>query len=122
MLVVLIFLPDSSISCIALPLSEFYRYVQWHNLALAVTLTDLDVPSMVLHYEDYSTRFESVTSELINFLELKPTGKAPDFIVNKRYHDYYTAEETEAIAVFVQEFSTKLTWQHLARYFNTATE
>ena len=97
--------------------AEFYRYVQWHNLAFAVTLVDLDVPSMVLYYEDYSTRFNDVTNQLMNFLELEAVGEAPPFVVNKEYGDYYTFEETESIATFIKEFSSKHVWQHLKHYF-----
>ena len=79
--------------------AEFYRYVQWHNLAFAVTLVDLDVPSMVLYYEDYSTRFKDVTNQLMNFLELEAVGEAPPFVVNKEYGDYYTFEETKSIVI-----------------------
>ena len=96
--------------------AEFYRYVQWHNLAFTVT-DDLEVPSHVLHYEDYSTRFDDVTNDLIDFLELERKGDAPDFIVNKEYGEYYTREQKKAIAILVKEFSTTRTWNHLHRYF-----
>lgn len=76
---------------------------------------------MVFYYEDYSTRFEDVTRELMHFLELTPVGNAPDFIVNKKYGDYYSEEETQAIATLVKEFSTKQVWQHLAHYFKVAS-
>ena len=97
--------------------AEFFRYIQWHNLAFASTFVDLDVPALVFHYEDYSTRFADVIQGLLDFLELKPVADAPDFISNKTYGNYYSQEQTNAIATFVKEFSAKLTWQHMARYF-----
>ena len=108
------------VPCVA----EFYRYVQWHNHAFTATLVDLAVPSMVLHYEDYSANFAGVTRNLMDFLDLKPipaVGAAdlPVFISDKVYgHYYYSAEQTRAIAAFVKEFSMKMTWQNLARYFD----
>jgi hypothetical protein len=96
--------------------TEFFRYIQWHNLAFSVT-SDLNVPSYVFHYEDYSNRFDEVTTELIEFLELERKSDAPDFIDNKEYGYYYSREQKEAIAVMVKEFSTKSTWQHLHHYF-----
>ena len=76
---------------------------------------------MVFYYEDYSTRFDDVTVELMNFLELEKSGDAPPFIVNKKYGDYYTDGQTRAIAALVQELSTKQTWKHLAHYFEDSS-
>jgi hypothetical protein len=98
--------------------ADFFRYVQWHNLAFTVALVDLDVPGLVFHYEDYSTRFADVTQELMDFLQLKPVAEAPEFILGKAYGDYYSEEQTQAIAKFIGEFSSELTWQHMIRYFD----
>ena len=97
--------------------TEFYRYVQWHNLAFATT-SDLQVPSLVFYYEDYSSRFKEVTEELTNFLGLKQLGEAPKFIDNKEYGDYYTTTDKQAIAKFIKEFATKPTWQILEHYLH----
>jgi len=108
---------DLAISLAKVPChSEFYRYVQWHNLAFT-TVVDLEIPSFVFHYEDYSNRFEEVTDELIAFLELDRRGVAPPFVDNKRYDSYYSVEDKEHVAIFVQEFATKRTWGHLQHYF-----
>ena len=101
-------------------LPEFYRYIQWHNLAFAVT-ADLQVPSFVFHYEDYSNRFEEVTSDLTEFLGLDRVGEAPEFIDNKKYDDYYTLQQKEDIAVFIKEFASKPTWQSIAHYINNSS-
>ncbi|KAL3780860.1 hypothetical protein HJC23_001593 [Cyclotella cryptica] len=99
-------------------LSEFYRYVQWHNLAFTAT-SDLQVPSYVFHYEDYSNRFEEVTDELLNFLDLDRVGDAPQFIDHKEYGDYYSDDEKHSIAVFIREFSTKPTWFSVKHYLTS---
>lgn len=97
--------------------AEFYRYVEWHNYADGVKM-DLGIPTMVFYYEDYSTRFDDVTEELLNFLELEhQESSAPVFIVNKKYDDYYSKEQTQAITALVKELSNKRTWKHLAHYF-----
>ena len=36
---------------------EFFRYVQWHNLAFDVT-RNLGIPTHVVQYQDYETRFD----------------------------------------------------------------
>ena len=98
-------------------MSEFYRYIHWHNLAFTVT-SDLQIPSMLLHYEDYSTRFENVTRELTDFLGLEQVGKAPEFIVKKQYLDYYTEKDKRNIARFIRKFATKPTWQNVHHYLS----
>jgi hypothetical protein len=98
-------------------MSKFYRYVQWHNLAFATT-SDLQIPFMLLHYEDYSTRFEGVTNELTDFLGPEQVGKAPDFLDNKAYLDYYTEQDKRVIAMFIQESATKPTWQYVQHYLS----
>jgi len=97
--------------------TEFYRYVQWHNLAFTTT-SDLQIPSFILHYEDYSIRFEEVTNELASFLGLEQVGEAPEFIDDKKYDDYYTASEKHTIAIFIRELATKSTWQNVEHYLN----
>jgi hypothetical protein len=59
-----------------------------------------------------------VTDELTEFLGLKKVAKAPEFIADKTYGDYYTAEEKHAIALFIKEFATKPTWQNVEHYLN----
>ncbi|KAL9189138.1 hypothetical protein ACHAXT_011628 [Thalassiosira profunda] len=103
--------------------AEFFRFVQWHNLAfIASEELALPTPPMVFHYEEYSFRFDDVTKELTTFLELEQTGPAEPFIANKRYADYYSDRETQAIADLVKEMSSKQTWQLLARYFDGRDE
>jgi hypothetical protein len=98
-------------------MSEFYRYIQWHNLAFSLT-SDLQIPCMLLHYEDYSTRFEDVTNEFTDFLGLEQVGKAPEFINDKTYLDYYTEQDKRNIARFIQEYATKPTWQNVQHYLS----
>lgn len=98
--------------------AEFYRFVQWHNYAMNLA-RDLDLPTMIFHYEDYSSRFDEVVGKLLTFLELVPAPASvpPEFIAGKKYEDHYTKEEITAIAGLVKELSTKPTWSHLAQYF-----
>lgn len=55
--------------------AEFYRYVEWHNNAFIVTPDN--IPSMIFYYEDYSTRFDDLTEDLLEFIELEQKGTAP---------------------------------------------
>ncbi|KAL3798494.1 LOW QUALITY PROTEIN: hypothetical protein ACHAWO_011169 [Cyclotella atomus] len=98
-------------------MSEFYRYIQWHNLAFSLT-SDLQIPCMLLHYEDCSTRFEDVTNEFTDFLGLEQVGKAPEFINDKTYLDYYMQQDKRNIARFIREYATKPTWQNVQHYLS----
>ncbi|KAL3796580.1 hypothetical protein HJC23_009711 [Cyclotella cryptica] len=98
-------------------LAEFYHYVHWHNLAFTAT-SDLQVPSFLIHYEDYSTQFKEVTDELLNFLGLSQVGYAPEFINHKEYGNYYSDHQKQSIAMFIEEFSTKHTWQNVKHHLS----
>ena len=102
--------------------AEFFRYVQWHNLAFATTILELDIPTMVFFYEDYSARFDDVTQELMDFLELEPVGDPEPFKTGKKYSDYYTKEQVENVKLFIKEYANKETWKHLAHYFSEDEE
>ena len=65
--------------------ADFFRFIQWHNLAF-VTTESLHIPTYVLHYELYDTRFNETVVELMNFLELPITQKVDlEFIKGKEY-------------------------------------
>ena len=96
--------------------AEFFRYVQWHNMAFAVT-ADLGLPELVFHYESYTTSFDKTIEDLLDFLELSPIGEPEPYFPGKVYGDYYSDDEKRAIARFTKEFSSKTTWAHLKQYF-----
>ena len=95
--------------------SEFFRYAQWHNLALQVTET-LNIPTHFLYYEDYQEDFESTLDGILQFLELERVGKASPFISGKAYDEYYTKEEQLLAMDLVKAVSTPQTWALLQRY------
>lgn len=96
--------------------AEIFKWVEWHNMAFIVT-RELGLETFVLHYEDYSTRFESVTTELLAFLEMKATQDPPIFHAFKEYKEYFTDEERETTALAVQLMALRETWAHVSRYF-----
>jgi hypothetical protein len=96
--------------------AEILKYVEWHNMAFLIT-EDMDIDSLILHYEDYSTRFNDVTDELLTFLELKKNAEPPVFHAFKEYRDYFSQEERTAVAMAVRLMALKETWRHVSRYF-----
>lgn len=96
---------------------DFFRYVQWHNLAFITTEDFMAIPTYVLHYEKYSTRFNETVSDLLNFLHLEWKGHDTEFIGGKAYADYYLPEERESVRVAMEELASHRTWENIRHYF-----
>lgn len=96
-------------------LNEFFKYVQWHNMAF-YTSHDLQIETMIMHYHEYSEDFEKARDKVLGFLELPLVGTGIEFHDGKVYRHYYTREQKIAIRAFIQEFATPDTWQQLKDY------
>mmetsp|Transcript_16638 Transcript_16638/g.38220 ORF Transcript_16638/g.38220 Transcript_16638/m.38220 type:complete len:173 (+) Transcript_16638:559-1077(+) len=94
---------------------DFFRYVQWHNLAFAVT-RDMNIPTHVIHYRDYRDNLEETLSQLLDFLELSRTGSTEPFLHGKEYLDHYSFGQRRAVRAFIQEYATAPTWEHVKDY------
>jgi len=46
--------------------TDFLRYINWHNHAFEVT-ADLELPSLVVHYERYGTHWRETIDSLLGF-------------------------------------------------------
>eukprot|EP00571_Detonula_confervacea_P012081 CAMPEP_0172312478 /NCGR_PEP_ID=MMETSP1058-20130122/17627_1 /TAXON_ID=83371 /ORGANISM="Detonula confervacea, Strain CCMP 353" /LENGTH=596 /DNA_ID=CAMNT_0013025949 /DNA_START=103 /DNA_END=1893 /DNA_ORIENTATION=- len=78
----------AGVSCHA----EFFRYVQWHVMALRAAEL-LNIPVLYVYYEDYSTNLKGSAEDMLDFLNLEQVGKLPKFDSNKDYSGYFTQEE-----------------------------
>lgn len=94
---------------------EFYRYIQWHNLAFDVT-RGKGVSVHVVHYHNYSENFDETLKRLLSFLELSRNGKVEQFHAGKVYADYYTQAERQNIRVVIRELASVDTWENLKDY------
>jgi hypothetical protein len=95
--------------------NDFFRYTQWHNLAFAVS-HEMALPTMILHYHEYSDDFENTRDRILDFLDLTRVGEGIEFHSGKEYRDYYTLEQKMAIKSFLQEFASAETWEQLKDY------
>jgi hypothetical protein len=95
--------------------NEFFRYVQWHNLAFS-TSHDMGIPTMLLHYHEYSDDFEGTRDRVLEFLEMTRVGEGIEFHSGKEYHHYYTKAQRTLILDFLEEFSSADTWGQIKRY------
>jgi Sulfotransferase domain len=98
--------------------ADFFRYIEWHNLAF-VTTRDLEVEAFVLHYDWYTTRYEQVAKELLAFLELDihKDGELTPFVPGKVY-PYFTAEEKLAVKRAFRIMASPQCWRHVEGYFD----
>ena len=95
--------------------NDFFRYVQWHNLAFTTT-RDLNIPTMILHYDEYSTDLQRASDRVLSFLDLPRVGDTIEFYDGKEYRDYYSDEQKENIRAFLKEFATFETWGQIKDY------
>ena len=95
--------------------NDFFRFVQWHNLAFTTT-RDLDIPTMLLHYDEYSADLNRARDRVLNFLDLPRVGEAIEFHPGKEYRDYYSDEQKVNILAFIKEFASSETWNQLKGY------
>ena len=96
--------------------SEFYRYTQWHSLALAAT-NKMAIPALILHYERFEDDFDNMYEELFSFLELPRDGQMTEFVTGKKYQDYFDTEQRRKAMALVEELSDDSeVWQILQRY------
>jgi hypothetical protein len=103
--------------------ADFMRYIEWHNLAF-ITTNDLKLPTYVLHYDWYSTQYERVTRELLQFLQLTPVALPPPFVSGKVYDQYYTIKEKLIVKRAFEFMASSETWEQIQQYFppDDATE
>lgn len=94
--------------------TDLYRWVQWHNHAFATTW-DLGLPTLIMHYENYTNNFNQTVELLFNFLQLDMVHDAPLFITGKSYRDYFT--EKDAVREMVKKLALKNTWKYIEHYF-----
>jgi hypothetical protein len=95
--------------------NEFYRYVQWHNLAFSVS-QDMGIPTMLLHYREYSEDFEGTRDRILEFLELTRVGEGIEFHSGKEYRHYYSPQQKSSIYALLEELSSANTWGQIKDY------
>ena len=98
--------------------AEFYRYVQWHNLAIEVIEKQMKIPVYTLFYENYTKHYNDTVDQLFEFLELPAVSKPPKFISGKEYPEYFTDDEKYFAGHLVKHLATEKTWSLIGHYFD----
>lgn len=101
---------------------EFFRYVQWHNLAYELTHQLRPIPTLILHYEDYNpSTFHEKANSLLDFLGyplVKENIESNNdlFINGKDYHDFFSPRQKQNIWKFILKMATPDIQDLLERY------
>ena len=97
---------------------EWFRLVQWHSLAVAVT-EQMDIPIHYLYYENYTTNFNETTAELFHFLHTDAIHPTYPFRPGKSYDHFFSAQHREMAAALVRDMATPPVWNLLKHYFRS---
>lgn len=101
--------PYLDIPCYA----EWYRYIQWHNQATAVT-DRLGIPVHYLWYDNYTSAFDATVEGLFDFLYLDAVHEPYEWHAGHSYRDFFPSPQT-AIAM-MQSLATDTTWSLIHQY------
>ena len=96
--------------------ADFFRYMQWHNLAFFTTW-DLNIPSLVLHYEDYTNNSQETQDSLLEFLEQDAVSEPSPFQKGKTYRHYFTDSEIAAVEDMFSKLAFRETLENSQHYF-----
>lgn len=97
--------------------SLIIRYTLWHNAAVD-TVRRLDLPVLVVHYENYTSNFESTVGGILDFLELKARHPPPPFESGKTYHDMFADSHARDLAGIVWSLATEETRSLVGHYLH----
>jgi len=96
--------------------SDFFRYTQWHNHAVALT-KKLKLPTFTLHYEDYANDFQNTVESLFRFLRLPMVNDPAPFVAGKTYLHLFSEQEHKVVAELIHSLATPDCWALLRQYF-----
>jgi len=96
--------------------TDLFRYIQWHNYAFMLT-RELQLPTKILHYEDYGLDFNSTISDVLSFLELRGQRKHSIQFHPGDYSAYFSNEQRKAAIEWIEILAFDETWKHLKKYY-----
>jgi len=94
---------------------DFGHYIQWHNLAFATT-KELGLPTMIIHYENYTDNFNQTKDSLLEFLGSTGINEPSPFVTGKSYREYYTDKEIQAVDDMFSKLALDKTLEHTKHY------
>lgn len=109
---------------------EFYKWTQWHNLAIETATHHLGrsqafrpVPTLTIYYEDYDNplQFNQTFVKLMEFLQLPIAADKPlqQFRHLPTYEDHFTKAQRLAIQSLIRHVASPPLWNLIQHYFDT---
>ena len=99
--------------------AEFFRWVQWHNLAY-VTGVEMDLEVKLMKYEDYNQDWNETVKGLFRFLQLplsKRTLEEASPFLMRSYHNYFTIKQKTQIRKLMAQYASAPVWRMIQDYF-----
>jgi len=99
--------------------AEFYRYVQWHNLAFELA-EKLNIRSYIFNYEDFKFKQKEIITEILDYLELPMVDDGLSNLYSFKldnFRDHYTNQQMDAVAMYIRALASEKTWSYVCRYF-----
>lgn len=93
--------------------AEWFRYIQWHNQATAVTEL-LQLPVHYLWYDNYTHAFDATVDGLFDFLHLEAVHEPYEWHAGHSYRDFFP--EPEAAIDMMRTLATDETWRLISSY------
>ena len=100
---------------------EWFRYIQWHNLAFQSTrMKPFEIPVHYLYYDDYANDYNATVAAVLDFLELEEynTGKVKDFVPGKSYRQLFTVEHQIQAKAMAKVLAMPAVWDLIRHYFD----
>ena len=98
--------------------AEWYRYIQWHNLAYETTQHRLRLPVHYLYFDNYTNHYVETVDQVLDFLQAPARNPTPyPFVAGKTYSQMFTAEHAAAATNMVRELASPAVWDLLKHYF-----
>jgi hypothetical protein len=97
--------------------NDFFRFAQWYNLVF-ITTQSLDIPSLMVHYENYETNYSETATKMVEFLHLPIRGKLIDVFKGKEYIDYFSPAKQQNVSKTMKIMSLSSTWDQISHYFD----
>ena len=99
---------------------EWFKYIQWHTLALGVQTQVADqIPSLIIYYEDYDRDWNQTTKKILDFLELQrdKTSQSHKFVRRASSDSFFTSEHRREAKALAEKLTSAPVWELLKRYF-----
>jgi hypothetical protein len=96
--------------------AEWYRYIQWHNLAYQTAHTVARIPVDYLYYENYTLHYNDTVQELRQSLQL-PAVQTPLPFASHAYRNIFPPSWVSQVAQLMHDVADPPVWDKIRHYF-----